>query len=179
MKCNHYARGIQIQVSVYDDPLYTANRGRLPENWSVKKLMEKHSSEPFNPNIAHVYYLAGFIESWGRGIEKICQACREDFVPLSEYDITGNSVMIYTSRRFRLWRHLEDAYTLLYLYGAAEEMAVCCRRHYAHTGSGLWRGGNRYGIGKYLAFRAVRNYDNWRRCRFLYRFEDTLVLAPK
>ncbi len=94
MKCNHYACGIQIQVSVYDDPLYTANRGRLPENWSVKKLMEKHSSEPFNPNIAHVYYLAGFIESWGRGIEKICQACREDFVPLSEYDITGNSVMI-------------------------------------------------------------------------------------
>lgn len=56
--------------------------------------MEKHSSEPFNPNIAHVYYLAGFIESWGRGIEKICESCREDGVPLPEYDITGNSVMI-------------------------------------------------------------------------------------
>ena len=56
--------------------------------------MEKHSSEPFNPNIAHVYYLAGFIESWGRGIEKMCQACREDHVPLPEHDITGNSVMI-------------------------------------------------------------------------------------
>ena len=61
---------------------------------TIKKLMEKHSSEPFNPNIAHVYYLAGFIESWGRGIEKICQACREDHMPLPEYDITGNSVMI-------------------------------------------------------------------------------------
>lgn len=36
----------------------------------------------------------GFFESWGRGIEKICQACREDNVPLPEYDITGNSVMI-------------------------------------------------------------------------------------
>ena len=23
-----------------------------------------------NPNIANVFYLAGFIESWGRGIEK-------------------------------------------------------------------------------------------------------------
>ena len=89
-----YARGIPIQVSVYDDRLYIANCGRLPESWSVKKLMEKHSSEPFHPNIAHVYYLAGFIESWGRGIEKICQACREDNVPLPEYDITGNSVMI-------------------------------------------------------------------------------------
>ncbi len=89
-----YARGIPIQVSVYDDRLYIANCGRLPESWSVEKLMEKHSSEPFNPNIAHVYYLAGFIESWGRGIEKICESCREDGVPLPEYDITGNSVMI-------------------------------------------------------------------------------------
>ena len=89
-----YARGIPIQVSVYNDRLYIANCGRLPENWSAEKLMEKHSSEPFNPNIAHVYYLAGFIESWGRGIEKICDACREDGVPLPEYDITGNSVMI-------------------------------------------------------------------------------------
>ena len=58
-----YARGIPIQVSVYDDRLYIANCGRLPQSWSIKKLMEKHSSEPFNPNIAHVYYLAGFIES--------------------------------------------------------------------------------------------------------------------
>lgn len=56
--------------------------------------MEKHSSEPYNTNIAHVYYLAGFIESWGRDIEKICEACREDGMPLPEYDVTGNSVMI-------------------------------------------------------------------------------------
>jgi ATP-dependent DNA helicase RecG len=89
-----YARGIPIQVSVYDDRLYIANCGRLPENWSTEKLMEKHSSEPFNPNIAHVFYLAGFIESWGRGIEKICDSCKADNVPLPEYDITGNSVMI-------------------------------------------------------------------------------------
>lgn len=56
--------------------------------------MEKHSSGPYNPSIAHVYYLAGFIESWGRGVEKICDACCEDGVPLPEYDVTGNSVMI-------------------------------------------------------------------------------------
>lgn len=100
-----YARGIPIQVSVYDDRLYIANCGRLPESWSAAKLMEKHSSEPFNPNIAHVYYLAGFIESWGRGIEKICDACREDGVPIPEYDITGNSIMIkFTAPEDRIIR---------------------------------------------------------------------------
>lgn len=38
--------------------------------------------------------LLGLLKAGGRGIEKICQACREDNVPLPEYDITGNSVMI-------------------------------------------------------------------------------------
>ncbi len=100
-----YARGIPIQVSVYDDRLYIANCGHLPENWSAEKLMEKHSSEPFNPNIAHVFYLAGFIESWGRGVEKICDACRAENVPLPEYDITGNSVMIkFTAKKDRVVR---------------------------------------------------------------------------
>ena len=31
-----YSRGIPIQVSVYDDRLYIANCGRLPENWSAE-----------------------------------------------------------------------------------------------------------------------------------------------
>lgn len=64
-----YSLGIPIQISVYDDKLYIANCGQLPENWTIENLMSKHASKPFNPNIAHVFYLAGFIESWGRGIE--------------------------------------------------------------------------------------------------------------
>lgn len=61
-----------MQISVYDDKLYIANVGRLPETWTLENLMIKHAHRPFNPNIAHTFYLAGFIESWGRGIEKIC-----------------------------------------------------------------------------------------------------------
>lgn len=38
--------------------------------------------------------LAGFIESWGRGIEKICSACEEDGVPLPEYTINPGDIMI-------------------------------------------------------------------------------------
>ena len=39
-------------------------------NRTVESLLIKYPSRPFNPNIANVFYLAGFIESWGRGIEK-------------------------------------------------------------------------------------------------------------
>jgi len=47
------------------------NVGELPKDWTVETLMQKHSSKPYNPAIANVFFLAGFIESWGRGIDKI------------------------------------------------------------------------------------------------------------
>lgn len=56
--------------------------------------MRKHASSPYNPNIAHVFYLAGFIESWGRGIEKICTACEKDGVPQPIYTINPGDIMI-------------------------------------------------------------------------------------
>ena len=89
-----YESGIPIQISVYEDRLYVANVGSLPETWTLEKLMSKHASNPYNPDIAHVFYLAGFIESWGRGVEKIMGACEEDDLPLPEYDVTPGDIMI-------------------------------------------------------------------------------------
>lgn len=89
-----YQSGVPIQISVYEDRLYIANCGCLPENWSLANLMSKHASVPFNPNIAHVFYLAGFIESWGRGIEKICLACSKDGLPQPLYEINPSDIMI-------------------------------------------------------------------------------------
>lgn len=89
-----YSSGIPIQVSVYDDRLYIANIGRLPETWTLENLLGKHASRPFNPNIAHTFYLAGFIESWGRGIEKIYDACKENGMPPPEYTVHPGDIMI-------------------------------------------------------------------------------------
>lgn len=89
-----YQSGVPIQISVYDDKLYIANTGYLPEHWTIENLMSKHASRPYNPNIAYIFYLAGFIESWGRGIEKICSACRDDHLPLPEYDIHPGDIMV-------------------------------------------------------------------------------------
>ncbi len=83
-----------IQISVYEDRLYIANCGKLPEDWTAAHLMSKHASKPYNPAIANVYYLAGFIESWGRGVEKICLACKEDGSPMPEYNIHPGDIMI-------------------------------------------------------------------------------------
>ncbi len=49
------------------------NTGELPEHWTIETLKQKHPSKPYNPAIANVFFLAGLIESRGRGIDKITQ----------------------------------------------------------------------------------------------------------
>lgn len=66
--------GTWNQMSIYDDHIRLWNEGTLPEGYTVETLLGKHTSKPRNPKIANVFYKAGFIESWGRGYEKIMQA---------------------------------------------------------------------------------------------------------
>ena len=107
-----YESGIPIQISVYEDKLYIANCGKLPENWTVENLMSKHASKPYNPAIANVFYLAGLIESWGRGIEKICQACEEDGSPAPVYTAHPGDIMIqFTASENRVLRTFVEKVT--------------------------------------------------------------------
>jgi predicted HTH transcriptional regulator len=89
-----YSRGIPIQISVYDDKLYIGNMGQLPADWSLDVLLGKHVSIPFNPTIARIFYLAGYVESWGRGIEKIFTTCKNDGVPEPEYTVHPRDIML-------------------------------------------------------------------------------------
>jgi ATP-dependent DNA helicase RecG len=79
-----YAIGAPIQISVYPDKLLIWNPGELPPNWTVEKLLSKHASIPFNPDVASVFFRAGMIESWGRGIERLLEACQEARTPAPE-----------------------------------------------------------------------------------------------
>ena len=58
-----YASATAIQISVYPDKLMIWNPGHLPESWTLDKLMSKHASCPFNPDIANTFFRAGLIES--------------------------------------------------------------------------------------------------------------------
>ncbi len=89
-----YESCIPVQVSVYEDRLYVANIDVLPETWTINNLLGKHESRPYNPNLATVLYYAGFIESWGRGIEKIRTSCRADGLPEPEFTVHPGDIMI-------------------------------------------------------------------------------------
>ena len=72
-----YGELTPIQISIYDDKVLIWNSGVLPDDWTIETLKQKHASKPYNPDIANVFFLAGFIESWGRGIEKIISESKE------------------------------------------------------------------------------------------------------
>lgn len=89
-----FSAGIPIQISVYSDKLYISNDCVFPENWTTETLFRKHRSLPHNPDIANTFFRAGFIESWGRGIEKICNLCKNYRIPNPEYTVHPRDIMI-------------------------------------------------------------------------------------
>jgi ATP-dependent DNA helicase RecG len=76
-----YAIAAPIQIRVYAHRLQIWNPGQLPENWSLEKLLGQHASRPFNPDVANAFFRAGEIEAWGRGIQRVFEACREAGTP--------------------------------------------------------------------------------------------------
>jgi len=73
--------GSMTQLRVMDDRLSLWNAGTLPLELTVEKLFQSHRSIPRNPLIAEVCYRVGYIDSWGRGIEKITDACKAAGLP--------------------------------------------------------------------------------------------------
>jgi ATP-dependent DNA helicase RecG len=83
-----------IQIRVYPDKLAIWNPGELPEGWTMKKLFGHHSSKPYNPLVANAFFRAGEIEAWGRGIERILDACRDEGAPEPRLDFDSRDVWV-------------------------------------------------------------------------------------
>lgn len=88
--------GSDSQLRVFDDRITLWNEGTLPEGYSPESLFGPHDSKPRNRLIANAFYMAGFIEAWGRGFEII----KKEFtkagleVPIIEEEFGGVRVLI-------------------------------------------------------------------------------------
>ena len=91
--CN-WADNNPIQIRIDEDVMYISNSSLLPFGWTAETLLRTHTSKPFNPDIARVFYRAGYIESWGRGIQKICDACKNLGADEPEYIVHGEDIMV-------------------------------------------------------------------------------------
>ncbi len=76
--------GAHVQLRVFDDRLSIWNEGTLPNGLTLEDLKTEHNSRPRNPKIAKACFMAGYIDTWGRGTLKIIEACKEAGLPEPE-----------------------------------------------------------------------------------------------
>ena len=70
------------------------NEGRLPEDWTVNNLLKSHSSRPYNPDIANAFFRSGYVEAWGRGINKMAELCVAQKLPKPTYLVEGSDFWV-------------------------------------------------------------------------------------
>jgi len=86
--------GTTIQISVYPDQLIIWNPGELPEELTIQELKQKHASHPRNKILANLFFQAGYIETWGRGIPAILDSCQAHKLPEPEMRQSGGGFEI-------------------------------------------------------------------------------------
>lgn len=73
--------GAHTQMKVFNRHIRLWNAGELPSNFDAEKVAVEHMSNPRNHLLANVFYRAGFIEAFGRGIGKVCTAFEKQNLP--------------------------------------------------------------------------------------------------
>lgn len=68
---NFYADCVPIQIRVNPTDMWISNSLAFNSPWTPEKLLACHSSRPSNNLIANAFHIAGFVESWGRGIQNM------------------------------------------------------------------------------------------------------------
>ena len=102
------SRCIPVSIRVWNDRVSISNNGKMPpELNSTEKLYEAHESFPINTHLARIFYLAGMIEAWGSGFDKIRKDCERNNACLPEYHTDGNFI-IMTCRTNDLYDELLD-----------------------------------------------------------------------
>lgn len=91
--CN-WADSTPIQIRIENEAMYITNSCILPSEWTVDNLMKRHKSKPYNPDIAIAFFRAGYIEAWGRGIQKICEACKQHGISEPKYELLGGDLTV-------------------------------------------------------------------------------------
>lgn len=68
--------GGYVAIAVFDDRIEVRSVGELPFGLRAEQLSEEHPSRPRNPDLAGAFHRTGAIEVWGRGTNRVIDACR-------------------------------------------------------------------------------------------------------
>lgn len=81
-----------LSIIIYPDRLEITNSGKSP--FKQSELKKNHLSMPYNPDIAHIVFLRGYIEKIGRGTLKIIDACKQAGIKAPVWEIGEQTVKL-------------------------------------------------------------------------------------
>ena len=81
-----------MAVIIYPDRIEISNTGKSP--YKQKELVKSHLSMPYNPDIAHMVFLRGFIEKIGRGTIMIADECKKAELKAPVWDIGEHTIKL-------------------------------------------------------------------------------------
>jgi ATP-dependent DNA helicase RecG len=83
-----------VSISIFPTRIEIWNSGRLPEGLSVEDLKRGSISRPHNPDIAHVFFLRGFIERVGIGARRIVTECLDAGLPEPTWEERAGGLLL-------------------------------------------------------------------------------------
>jgi ATP-dependent DNA helicase RecG len=83
-----------LQVRIFDDRIEIWGVGPLPKPLTLKDLVKKHDSVLRNQLIAKSLFMIKYIEQWGRGTNRIIEACVNHGLPQPLFEILSGGLVV-------------------------------------------------------------------------------------
>ena len=96
----NYSQCNTVQIKVFPDKLMIFNNCIFPNGWTIDNLLKPHESKALNPLIAYAFYVMGYIDTWGRGIDKIVNGLMESGQGMPEFEETKYSFCVTLKPKF-------------------------------------------------------------------------------
>ncbi len=86
--------GGDISIAVFDDRIEISSYGNLLPGLTPELLSGPHKSILRNPLIAQTFHRTGAVETWGRGTNRVIEACKEQAVQPPVFELQSNCVVV-------------------------------------------------------------------------------------
>ena len=86
--------GGSVAIAVFDDRIEIRSAGTLPSGITADDLSGPHRSIPRNPLIAETFHRTGAVEIWGRGTNRVIEACADHGIQPPVFEEKDGAVFV-------------------------------------------------------------------------------------
>jgi len=83
-----------VAIAVFDDRIEVRSVGGLPQGITAEELSGPHRSIPRNPLIAEAFHRTGAVEIWGRGTNRVIEACERHGVEAPSFEERSGALFV-------------------------------------------------------------------------------------